>query len=127
MVQTNDEALELMELLGVPLSRITIGPLEVKSPITGEPIGQLTPHSNPEAQRVIARAHKAHLAWRTVPAPRRGELIRLFAEELRTNQADLGRLVTLEAGKILSEGKGEVQEMIDICMFACGQIGRAHV
>ena len=126
MVQTNDEALALMELLGVPLSRITIGPLEVKSPITGEPIGQLTPHSNAEAHRAIARARQAHLAWRQVPAPRRGELMRLFAEELRTNQADLGRLVTLEAGKILSEGKGEVQEMIDICMFACGISRQLH-
>ena len=126
MVRTNDEALELMEILGVPLSRVTSGPLEVKSPITGEPIGQLTPHSNPEAQRAIARAHKAHLAWRQVPAPRRGELIRLFAEELRANQDELGRLVTLETGKILSEGIGEVQEMIDICMFACGLSRQLH-
>jgi len=58
--------------------------------------------------------------WRTVPAPHRGEFVRLLAEELRTAQEDLGRLVTLETGKILSEGFGEVQEMIDICDFAVG-------
>ena len=55
-----------------------------------------------------------------MPAPRRGELIRLFGEELRANKIDLGRLVTLEAGKVVSEGLGEVQEMIDICDFAVG-------
>ena len=126
MVKTNDEALELMELMGVPLTHVSNGSLEVKSPITGEPIGQVTTHTNAEAQRAIEQAHKAYLAWRQIPAPRRGELMRLFAEELRTNQAELGRLVTLEAGKILSEGKGEVQEMIDICMFACGLSRQLH-
>jgi aldehyde dehydrogenase (NAD+) len=68
----------------------------------------------------ISRAQQAFLQWRTVPAPRRGELIRLFGEELRQNKQALGELVTLEAGKILQEGLGEVQEMIDICDFAVG-------
>ena len=72
------------------------------------------------ASAAIETAHAAFLAWRSVPAPRRGELIRLFGEELRAAKADLGRLVTLEAGKIVSEGLGEVQEMIDICDFAVG-------
>ena len=63
---------------------------------------------------------QAFRAWRDVPAPRRGELVRLFGEELRANKDRLGRLVTLEAGKILQEGLGEVQEMIDICDFAVG-------
>src|SRR5207302_2747651 len=58
--------------------------------------------------------------WRTVPAPRRGELVRILAEELRAAKDDLGRLVTLETGKIAAEGLGEVQEMIDICDFAVG-------
>ena len=68
----------------------------------------------------IAGAVQAFHAWREVPAPRRGELVRLFGEELRANKETLGRLVTLEAGKILQEGLGEVQEMIDICDFAVG-------
>ena len=68
----------------------------------------------------IASSVKAFHAWRDVPAPRRGELVRLFGEELRANKETLGRLVTLEAGKILQEGLGEVQEMIDICDFAVG-------
>src|SRR6185369_5813413 len=58
--------------------------------------------------------------WRSVPAPKRGELIRLFGEELRNHKAALGELVSIEAGKITTEGLGEVQEMIDICDFAVG-------
>ena len=95
-------------------------PTEVRSPITGGIIGRVTPIDETMAAQAIDQAHQAHLEWRKVPAPRRGELIRLFAEELRGGQAILGRLVTLEAGKIVSEGNGEVQEMIDICTFACG-------
>jgi aldehyde dehydrogenase (NAD+) len=68
----------------------------------------------------IAASVEAFKTWRDVPAPRRGELVRLFGEELRANKDALGRLVTLEAGKILQEGLGEVQEMIDICDFAVG-------
>ena len=68
----------------------------------------------------IETAHEAYLAWRSVPAPRRGELVRLLGEELRAAKADLARLVTLEAGKIVSEASGEVQEMIDICDYAVG-------
>src|SRR5262249_25320076 len=66
------------------------------------------------------RARKAFLEWRTVPAPKRGELVRVLGEEFRGAKASLGRLVTIEAGKIPSEGEGEVQEMIDICDFAVG-------
>jgi aldehyde dehydrogenase (NAD+) len=68
----------------------------------------------------VAAARQAFLDWRMVPAPRRGELVRLFAEELRTHKAALGALVTLECGKIVQEGLGEVQEMIDVCDFAVG-------
>ncbi|HEX8626397.1 MAG TPA: aldehyde dehydrogenase family protein, partial [Allosphingosinicella sp.] len=73
-----------------------------------------------EVSAAIGLAQGAFLAWREVPAPRRGELVRLFGEELRAEKDELGRLVTLECGKVLSEGLGEVQEMIDICDFAVG-------
>src|SRR6202023_318249 len=72
------------------------------------------------ASEAIAQAQRAFLIWRTVPAPRRGELIRLLAEELRAKIDSLGCLITIETGKLLSEGCGEVQEMIDICTFAAG-------
>ena len=96
------------------------GVLEVRTPISGEVIAglQLSPESAVEAQ--IEQAHRAFLEWRTVPAPRRGELVRLLGDELRAALVPLGRLVTIEAGKITSEGMGEVQEMIDICGFAAG-------
>src|SRR5262249_37512775 len=68
----------------------------------------------------------AFLEWRNVPAPKRGELVRLFGEELRANKAALARLVSLEAGKVTSEGEGEVQEMIDICEFAVGLSRQLH-
>jgi aldehyde dehydrogenase (NAD+) len=69
---------------------------------------------------VVAQARSAFLQWRSVPAPRRGELVRLIGEELRKSKRELAAIVTLEAGKIVSEGLGEVQEMIDICDFAVG-------
>src|SRR5690349_1096368 len=90
------------------------------SPITGETMAQLRAHTQDEVRQKIAHAQAAFEQWRTVPAPRRGELIRLFGEELRAHKDTLGRLVTMEAGKILQEGLGEVQEMIDICDFAVG-------
>jgi aldehyde dehydrogenase (NAD+) len=90
------------------------------SPITGELIAQVRITSPEEVSTVIGRATQAFNAWRTVPAPRRGEFVRVLAEELRAAKDDLGRLVTLETGKIVSEGLGEVQEMIDICDFAVG-------
>jgi aldehyde dehydrogenase (NAD+) len=112
------EVESLLTQLGVPAQ--PDGPLTVRTPITGEIIAQL-PTINPEAARqAIAFAHTAFLEWRLIPAPRRGELVRLLGEELRTQSHLLGRLVTIETGKILSEGHGEVQEMIDICTFAAG-------
>ena len=83
-------------------------------------IGRLPEDSPEAANRKIEEAHNAFLEWRKVPAPKRGELIRLLGEELRAGKAALGRLVSLEVGKITSEGLGEVQEMIDICDFAVG-------
>jgi aldehyde dehydrogenase (NAD+) len=75
---------------------------------------------------MVGEAQSAFLAWRSVPAPRRGELIRLLGEELRAEKEALGALVSLEAGKILTEGLGEVQEMIDICDFAVGLSRQLH-
>src|SRR5271154_6246564 len=108
----------LLAELGVP--PLTTGDLTVRTPITGEVIAHV-PTITPEAARkAIAKAHIAFLEWRTVPAPKRGELVRLLGEELRASIDPLGRLVTIETGKLLSEGYGEVQEMIDICTFASG-------
>src|SRR5262249_50461836 len=80
----------------------------------------LPPHTGADLDAMIAAAERAFLAWRLVPPPRRGKLLRLFAEELRRHKTALGRLVSIEAGKIIEEGQGEVQEMIDICDFAVG-------
>ena len=96
------------------------GELHSRSPITGERIAAVAPDDAESAASKIERAHAAFLEWRNVPAPKRGELVRLFGEELRAHKAELGRLVTLEVGKVASEGLGEVQEMIDICDFAVG-------
>jgi aldehyde dehydrogenase (NAD+) len=96
------------------------GPLAATSPIDGARIGGVAPASADAVGEAVERGHRAFLAWRGVPPPRRGELVRLFGEELRREKAALGRLVSLEAGKILQEGLGEVQEMIDICDFAVG-------
>jgi len=96
------------------------GPHIVRSPIDGAEIGRVAFDDAASVETKIARSVTAFRAWREVPAPRRGELVRLFGEELRANKESLGRLVTLEAGKILQEGLGEVQEMIDICDFAVG-------
>jgi aldehyde dehydrogenase (NAD+) len=115
-----EDALALLDRLGVDPSAFAPSGLPARSPITGEIITHLRETSAEEARAAIGRAHEAFAAWRLVPAPRRGEFVRLLGEELRAAKEDLGRLVTLEAGKILSEGLGEVQEMIDICDYAVG-------
>ncbi len=120
MISVRDDALALLDRLGVPASAFAPGGLPARSPITGETLATVRETTPEEAKAAIGRAHQAFKAWRAVPAPRRGEFVRLLGEELRAAKADLGRLVTLEAGKILSEGLGEVQEMIDICDYAVG-------
>ena len=114
------EALAILARLGVDLAALSGSDVAARSPITGETIATLKVASRAEAEAAVERAHTAFLAWREVPAPRRGELVRLLGEELRAAKGELGRLVTLEAGKIASEGLGEVQEMIDICDYAVG-------
>jgi len=113
----HSEVVDLLSQLGVsPKS----GPLPTRTPITGEALPAIAEHSAADATAAIAAAHRAYRDWRTVPAPQRGELVRLLGEELRANKAALGRLVSIEVGKVVSEGLGEVQEMIDICDFAVG-------
>ena len=98
----------------------TAGHHAVYSPIDGAELGRVSFDDPKTIDAKIADSVTAFRVWREVPAPRRGELVRLFGEELRANKDALGRLVSLEAGKILQEGLGEVQEMIDICDFAVG-------
>jgi aldehyde dehydrogenase (NAD+) len=114
------DAAQVLERLGVRQELWTAGERAVRSPVAGEVIAHVQDTSPERMQATLEAAHTAFLAWRTVPAPRRGELVRLLGEELRAAKADLGRLVTLEAGKIVSEAEGEVQEMIDICDYAVG-------
>jgi aldehyde dehydrogenase (NAD+) len=90
------------------------------NPSTGEPLGRVLQAEAADYEAVVAAATSAFQTWRMVPAPQRGEVVRQLGEELRAHKESLGRLVSLEAGKILSEGLGEVQEMIDICDFAVG-------
>src|SRR5829696_5884792 len=115
-----DEALALLRRLGVPADAVGERGMPARSPITGEVVTHVRETSPEEAKDAIRRADDAFLRWRRVPAPRRGEFVRLLGQELRAAKDDLGRLVTMETGKILSEGFGEVQEMIDICDFAVG-------
>src|SRR2546426_2049185 len=111
---------KLLLELGVDLSARTGKDLTCRSPIDGAEIATLRTDSATDVQTKVGAAAEAFRAWRLVPPPRRGELLRLFGEELRKQKTALGRLVTLESGKILQEGLGEVQEMIDICDFAVG-------
>ena len=115
-----EEALAILEGFGVPASALAGGSLTVTSPISGEELTRLQTVTAAEVEQRIATAHEAFLVWRSVPMPRRGEFVRLLGEELRAEIEPLGRLVTIEAGKSSSEGRGEVQEMIDICVYAAG-------
>jgi aldehyde dehydrogenase (NAD+) len=111
-----EEARQLLADLGVTSG----GSLESRSPIDGQVIGGVAEASPADVTAACDKAQQAFLQWRTVPAPRRGELVRLIGEELRAAKVPLAWLVTLEAGKIVQEGLGEVQEMIDICDYAVG-------
>ncbi len=90
------------------------------SPVDGAFIGSTSVTSKKEYEKVIQKAQDAYKVWRTMPAPKRGEIVRQYGDELRANKDALGRLVSYEMGKSLQEGFGEVQEMIDICDFAVG-------
>jgi aldehyde dehydrogenase (NAD+) len=118
-VSAGDEAVELLHSMDVAPSASRAG-ARLLSPIDESPMPGV--HIAPVGDVAVAvgAARDAFLSWRNVPAPVRGELVRLFGVELRRHKNTLGRLVTLEVGKPLSEGVGEVQEMIDICDFAVG-------
>jgi aldehyde dehydrogenase (NAD+) len=96
------------------------GELVSKSPIDGAELARVRMASESDYDRVVDEAYQAFLKWRLVPAPKRGQIVREIGDELRAAKDDLGALVTLEMGKLLAEGKGEVQEMIDIADFAVG-------
>jgi len=99
---------------------VPINEIVVRSPIDGSEIGRAPVTALTKMPEIIARSKAAFKSWRSVPAPRRGELVRLLGEELRRDKAALAALVTAESGKIVAEGLGEVQETIDICDFAVG-------
>lgn len=107
-------------------SSIPSGSLHVHTPIDGSKIATIPLATAAEIDAALNRAQSAFLQWRSVPAPRRGELVRRFGNALRDHKADLARLVTIECGKPISEGEGEVQEMIDICDFAVGLSRQLH-
>ncbi len=111
---------DILESLGVDPSTMTNGDLDVFSPVTGEILASVATDTPAAVTEKISAAQLAFREWRSVPAPRRGELVRLLGEKLRAHKDALGALVTIECGKILTEGLGEVQEMIDICDFAVG-------
>src|SRR5262249_46688783 len=102
------------------LDRYSGSDLTVHSPIDGAHLASLRFDSAQELEVKVRTSVEAFEIWSQVPAPRRGELVRIFGQKLREHKDELGRLVTLENGKILTEGLGEVQEMIDICDFAVG-------
>lgn len=110
----------LLHKLHLDPALLTLGELIVNSPIDGKEFARVSYDSPHEVDEVIGRAQEAFAAWRLVPAPRRGELIRRFGDCLRAHKDELGELVSIECGKIREEGRGEVQEMIDICDFAVG-------
>lgn len=94
--------------------------IDVFSPVNGKKLATIKSTEDSDYQKVIEKAQKAFVQWRKVPAPQRGEIIRQYGQVLRENKQALGELVTLEMGKSIQEGLGEVQEMIDICDFAVG-------
>ena len=117
-----DEAARVFRSLGIEadLDCRDASALEVRTPIDGSRLARVAASSPAQIAAALERAHRQFIAWRDVPAPKRGELVRLFAERVREHKAELGRLITLETGKIAQEGLGEVQEVIDICDFAVG-------
>ena len=102
------------------------GEMASVDPTDGSEIARVKMAGPDDYEQVIRNAAAAFLDWRHLPAPKRGQIVREIGDELRRNKDDLGALVSLETGKILAEGKGEVQEMIDICDFATGLSRQLH-
>ena len=120
-----DLATASLARLGVPMPAAS-GAIACRSPLDGSVLGYLPTATPADHEAAVGRAAAAFRQWRDVPAPRRGELVRLLGEALRAAKDDLAALVTLEAGKIPAEAAGEVQEMIDICDFATGLSRQLH-
>lgn len=120
MIDTASQARGILVRLGAGDPFSDDGDLVARSPIDGAVIGRLASHTVGDASAIIGRAHEAFTTWQSVPGPVRGQLVRELGELLREHKDDLGTLVSIEAGKIMSEGLGEVQEMIDICDLAVG-------
>ena len=112
---------EILKNAGLAISPTPIaGGLTAHTPVDGSVLGYLAANDAAAVEARIQASARAFLEWRSVPAPARGELVRRFADRVRRDKEPLGQLISLEAGKILSEGLGEVQEVIDICDFAVG-------
>ena len=114
------ELIRVLERCGIAPGDCQGGSLPVRSPIDGAEVARLAPTRADAMDALIAQASTAFRQWRTVPAPVRGELVRLWGEELRRAKHDIGHIVSVEVGKIVEEGLGEAQECIDICDFALG-------
>jgi aldehyde dehydrogenase (NAD+) len=116
--------------IGVSTGQVSItargGIIESLSPVDGKLIGSVQAANKDNYEAVIQKAQDAFIAWRTWPAPKRGEIVRQLGEALRKYKEPLGKLVSYEMGKSLQEGYGEVQEMIDICDFAVGLSRQLH-
>ncbi|WP_040320200.1 L-piperidine-6-carboxylate dehydrogenase [Aeromicrobium marinum] len=126
MTDIAEQARAVLGRLGVADPFDPDGDLVCRSPIDGHEIGRLVSHRPTEVSAAVDRAVVAFEQWRQVPAPVRGRFVRELGELLREHRDDLGTLVTIEAGKIVSEGRGEVQEMIDICDLAVGLSRQLH-
>ncbi len=125
-MNTKEDLLAVWQSLGLAPGALEGGSLVSRSPIDGLPLGTVAVADEVQLQALMARSCEAFRRWRDVPAPQRGELVRRFGQMLRRHKASLGRLVSLEVGKIISEGQGEVQEMIDIADFAVGLSRQLH-
>lgn len=117
---------EILRRLGVEPPWDDTGEIVARTPIDGSTIGRLPAHTPAQVGEVVGRAQTVFEQWRTVPAPERGQTVRELGLLLREHKEDLGALVCVEAGKIVSEGLGEVQEMIDICDLAVGLSRQLH-
>lgn len=121
-----EQTAHILARLGVPDEFYRHGDMASFTPITGERIAYVHATNADDVAQIVEHAQSAFESWRCTPAPRRGALIRLLGEELRRHKEDLALLVSIETGKPVSEGLGEVQEMIDICDFAVGLSRQLH-
>ena len=119
MSHSNDVQ-SIFQALGLTAPTDSPSGLAVYTPIDGSLLTRVDSTPAAQVNASIERAHQRSLSWRNVPAPKRGDLVRAFGEAVRRHKAPLGRLITLETGKIVQEGLGEVQEVVDICEFAVG-------